>query len=222
MKMRTFFAGLAISIMAPAIFMFEMFEGQESPPATSAPTEQRGGDKPSADKPGAKGEAGDSSKAPLRLPLVNARLVVTKSKRRLTLYSDGQALRVYRVGLGFNPVDDKTRQGDGCTPEGSFYVCVKNANSRYYLSLGLSYPNKEHADRGLRDRIITRSEHGKILSALERRARPPWDTGLGGEVFIHGRGSQSDWTFGCVALDDEDMKELFDAIPKGTPVLIEA
>jgi L,D-peptidoglycan transpeptidase YkuD (ErfK/YbiS/YcfS/YnhG family) len=59
------------------------------------------------------------------------------------------------------------------------------------------------------------------MNALEAKARPPWDTPLGGEVFIHGRGSESDWTFGCVALDDADMKELFATIPKGTPVIIE-
>ena len=43
---------------------------------------------------------------------------------------------------------------------------------------------------------------------------------LGGEIFIHGRGSGSDWTWGCIALDDPEMKELFDAIPVGTPVVI--
>ena len=211
MKKRIFLAGLAISIIALAIIMFEMFERQDISQQVNASTDKRI----------AEGESLDSIKAPLKLPLINPRLVVRKSKRQLTLFSGDKPLRVYPVGLGFNPKDDKTRQGDGCTPEGSFYVCVKNANSRYYLSLGLSYPNKEHADRGLRDHIITRSEHEEILSALERRARPPWNTRLGGEVFIHGHGSQSDWTFGCVALDNEDMKELFDAIPKGAPVLIE-
>ena len=173
--------------------------------------------------------AGDSTsqspsllnKSLLKLPLVEPRIVVTKSKRRLTLYSDGKVVRVYPVGLGFNPKGDKVRQGDGCTPEGSFYVCVKNDRSAFYLSLGLSYPNKEHAERGLRDHLITRAEYDEIMSALERRARPLWNTRLGGEIFIHGNGSQSDWTWGCVALDDENIKELFDAIPKGTPVLIE-
>jgi murein L,D-transpeptidase YafK len=125
------------------------------------------------------------------------------------------------VGLGSNPKDNKTRQGDGCTPEGSFYVCVKNPNSSYYLSLGLSYPNKEHAERGLRGRLITRAQYDRIINALEARSRPPWDTPLGGEVFIHGHGSKSDWTLGCVALENDDMKELFDVIPKGAPVIIE-
>jgi murein L,D-transpeptidase YafK len=125
------------------------------------------------------------------------------------------------VGLGRDPEGDKIRQGDGRTPEGSFYVCVKNPDSNYYLSLGLSYPNKEHAERGLRNELITRAQYDQIMNAIKAKARPPWDTMLGGEVFIHGRGSNSDWTLGCVALEDDDMKELFDAIPKGTPVFIE-
>jgi hypothetical protein len=168
-------------------------------------------------------QAGESSLSslPIKLPLNSPRIVVRKSARELTLFAGEKAVRVYRVGLGFNPEGDKVRQGDGRTPEGNFYVCVKNPNSKYYLSLGLSYPNKEHAGRGLGSALITRAQYDQIMSAIKAKTRPPWNTPLGGEVFIHGRGSKSDWTFGCIALDDNDMKELFDAIPKGAPVLVE-
>jgi murein L,D-transpeptidase YafK len=158
---------------------------------------------------------------PLKLPLVSPRILISKSRRRLGLYSDDRLVREYRVALGKNPSDDKERQGDYRTPEGEFYVCVKNAASRFYLSLGLSYPNREDAARGLRDQLITRAEHDRIVRAIERGLRPPWDTALGGEIFIHGGGSTSDWTWGCVALDDADVKELFDAVPEGTKVVIE-
>lgn len=161
------------------------------------------------------------NKTPLQLPLTEPRIVVRKRRRELTLYVNNKPARVYPVGLGFTPVGDKARQGDGCTPEGSFYVCVRNDKSHFYLSLGLSYPNKEHAARGLRDGLITRPQYDTILSALQHTERPLWDTELGGEIFIHGNGSQTDWTAGCVALDDENMKELFAIIPTGTPVLIE-
>lgn len=159
--------------------------------------------------------------APLKTPLADPHIVVKKGERRLILFDGDRQLRAYRVGLGFAPVGDKVRQGDGRTPEGSFYVCVKNAASKFYLSLGLSYPDKEHAARGLREGLITRAQHDGILGALGRRQRPPWDTRLGGEIFIHGNGSSSDWTWGCVALDNEDMKELFEVIPKGAAVVIE-
>src|SRR5262249_16796467 len=60
-------------------------------------------------------------KVPLRLPIEKPRITVYKSERRLEFYSDQTLLRSYRVGLGFNPVADKQREGDGATPEGEFY-----------------------------------------------------------------------------------------------------
>jgi murein L,D-transpeptidase YafK len=157
----------------------------------------------------------------LTLPLVNPKIVVSKSKRLLQLYSDGEVVKTYRVGLGLSPVEDKVRAGDRRTPEGDFYICMKNSHSQFYLSLELSYPNQKHADPGLRDGLITRAQHNQIVSGLNRKGVPPQNTRLGGELFIHGNGSQSDWTWGCVALDDKDIRELFDSVPVGTPVTIQ-
>jgi murein L,D-transpeptidase YafK len=157
----------------------------------------------------------------LALPLVNPSIVVTKSKRILRLYSAGMVVKEYRVALGLSPIEDKVKAGDRRTPEGDFYICQKNSHSKFYLSLELSYPNKRHADRGLHDGLITRAQYNQIVSALERKRVPLQNTHLGGELFIHGNGSRSDWTWGCVALDDKDVRELFDAIPVGTPVTIE-
>ena len=146
--------------------------------------------------------------------------MVTKSKRRLELYSDGALVRTYKVGLGLNPVPDKKRQGDHATPEGDFYVFTKNDKSAFYLSLGISYPNIEDAERGLRDKMITRAQHDAIVRAIKRRAIPPQNTRLGGDIYIHGNGSSSDWTWGCVALENEEVKELFAAVQVGTQVNI--
>lgn len=157
-------------------------------------------------------------RARLELPLVKPKIVVSKSARRLELYSDGRVVREYRVVLGGDPVGDKEREGDSRTPEGEFYVCVKNEQSQFYRSLGLSYPNREDAERGLRDRLITRPEYDRLVRALTRRRTPPWNTALGGEIYIHGGGTSSDWTAGCVALDNADVQELFDSVPVGTPV----
>lgn len=157
----------------------------------------------------------------LALPLVNPSIVVTKSKRRLRLHSAGKVVREYRVGLGLSPMEDKIKAGDKRTPEGEFYICRKNPRSKFYLSLELSYPNKPHAVRGLREGLISRAQYNQIVNALEQKGVPPQNTHLGGEIFIHGNGSGSDWTWGCVALEDRDVKELFDIIPVGTPVTIE-
>ena len=161
------------------------------------------------------------NRRPLKLPLTEPKIVVEKAARRLTLYSNGERVRVFGVALGFEPAGDKVKQGDGRTPEGDFYVCMKNERSKFYLSLGLSYPNAEDAERGLRDGLITRAQHKQIIDAIGRGAKPPWNTPLGGEIFIHGGGASSDWTWGCVALANENIKELFDAVPLGTNVRIE-
>ena len=146
--------------------------------------------------------------------------MVTKSKRRLELYSDGALVRTYKVGLGLNPIPDKIRQGDHATPEGDFYVFTKNDKSAFYLSLGISYPNVEDAERGLRDKLISRAQHDAIVRAIKRKLAPPQNTALGGDIYIHGNGASSDWTWGCVALENEDIKELFAAVVAGTPVTI--
>ncbi len=159
-------------------------------------------------------------RTPLKLPLKAPRLVVMKSQRRLELYADGKLLRTYKIGLGLNPIPDKQRQGDRATPEGDFYVFTKNARSAFYLSLGISYPNAEDAERGLRDGLISRTQHDAIVKALKRKATPPQNTALGGDIYIHGNGASSDWTWGCVALENEDIRQLFAAVSVGTPVTI--
>ena len=157
---------------------------------------------------------------PLALSVEKPRIVVYKKERKLEFYSDQTLIRTYRIGLGFSPVADKQREGDGATPEGDFYVFVKNNKSAYYLSLGVSYPNAEDAARGLRDGLITKAQHDSIVDAIRKKVAPPQYTKLGGLIYIHGHGATSDWTWGCVALENADIKELYDAVKVGTPVTI--
>jgi len=156
----------------------------------------------------------------LPLPLASPRILVKKAERKLFLYSGSTLVRTYRIGLGLSPLGDKVRQGDRRTPEGDFYIFTKNDQSAFYLSLGISYPNAAHAERGLRDKLITKSQYDTIMQALEAHKTPPQNTKLGGDIYIHGNGAGSDWTWGCVALENEDIRELFNAVPVGTPVTI--
>jgi murein L,D-transpeptidase YafK len=169
---------------------------------------------------GEENEYREINSATLKLPLVEPQIVVHKGKRRLYLCAKQQVVRAYRIALGSTPKGDKEKEGDRRTPEGKFYICQKNRNSKYYLSLGLSYPSQEDAARGLRSHLITREEYDRIVDAIREHSCPDWNTPLGGEVFIHGNGSKRDWTWGCVALEDADIRELFDAVPEGTPVTI--
>jgi murein L,D-transpeptidase YafK len=152
--------------------------------------------------------------------LANLRIEVFKSKRELQFFDGQRLIKTYRVALGTNPKPPKKREGDKATPEGSYFICRKNPRSQFYLSMGISYPGPHDAERGLKAGLISEAEHKAILEAHRKRTTPPWNTRLGGEVFIHGRGSKSDWTLGCIALDDSDIDELYRLVPVGTPIAI--
>lgn len=148
------------------------------------------------------------------------RLIVHKSKRTLQLFDAGKASKTYKVALGRQPVAVKQKEGDFATPEGDYFICTKNPKSRFHLSLGVSYPGPRDAARGLRDKLITQREHDAIVTACNAKKTPPWNTALGGEVFVHGGGTARDWTWGCVALDNKDIEELYRLVPVGTPIMI--
>lgn len=152
--------------------------------------------------------------------LENPRLVVRKSERKLEIFDGEKLVKTYRIVLGFAPEGDKETEGDGKTPLGEFYVFTKNDQSRFYLSLGLSYPSADDAARGIRENLISQEEHDAIVKAIGEKRMPPQKTRLGGEIYIHGGGTENDWTWGCMALSNEEMKELFDAVPLGAKVTI--
>lgn len=149
------------------------------------------------------------------------RLVVRKAARRLDVFDGDALLKTYRIGLGFAPDGDKEIEGDGKTPLGEFYVFTKNPESKFFLSLGVSYPSVEDAERGLRENLISPAEYEEILAAVREKRMPPQTTRLGGAIYIHGGGPAKDWTWGCMALENEEMREIYDAVPVGAPVLIE-
>ena len=153
-------------------------------------------------------------------PMKNPHIVIKKNKRLLLIYDGEKFVRQYKIALGSAAKGGKEIEGDGKTPEGEFYVFTKNDQSKFYLSLGLSYPNVEAAKRGWRQKIISREERDAIIKAIDEKRMPPQKTALGGEIYIHGGGTEKDWTEGCVALGNEEIKEIFDAIPVGAKVKI--
>jgi murein L,D-transpeptidase YafK len=158
------------------------------------------------------------------------RILIRKGERKLYLYvmegNKERLAKTYQIALGNNPTGTKLRQGDGATPEGDYYITHKNPRSNFYLSLGVSYPNRIDADKGLKDGLITKAQHKAIVDAVNTGVKPPQNTRLGGDIFIHGGGtgklfgSIRDWTLGCVALENDEIKELFETIPVRTPVKI--
>ena len=147
-------------------------------------------------------------------------ILADKSDGVLILIKDGEEIK--RFSAKFGAVEgDKEVEGDQKTPEGEFYICVKNPNSRFHLSMGISYPNTEDAARGLKDGHITKEQHDRIVVAINKGGIPPWKTKLGGEIFIHGDAETRENTHGCIALNNEDMEELYSLVKLGTKVVIQ-
>ncbi len=160
-------------------------------------------------------------------------MVIHKSRRRLDVFADGVVLKSYIVELGSAPRGAKQRQGDMKTPEGDLFICAKNRTSAFVRYLGIAYPTPAAAHDGVEAGKVARGVEQEVISAFRtRRGCPPQQTPLGGLVGIHGGGSWekradgfllTDWTWGCVAVRDADIRELFDGyVELGTPLRIEA
>jgi uncharacterized protein YijF (DUF1287 family)/lipoprotein-anchoring transpeptidase ErfK/SrfK len=153
-------------------------------------------------------------------------VVIDKARRLLVLRANKVPLKVYPIALGFTPKGHKQRQGDGKTPEGTYTIVERlhrNLAPRYGArSLRLSYPGLADAKRGRRKGLITRAQLRRIARAHRRHRMPPQRTALGGSIRLHGGGVGRDWTLGCVALRDRDVKELYAHTRLGTPVHVHA
>jgi len=152
--------------------------------------------------------------------IVNPEIYVYKEKRRLYVIQANVMVRDYPIGLGFNPVGDKESEGDGRTPEGDFLICRKDPVGRFNKALVLNYPDRKHAERALFAGILSPLEFKEILTAVERKAMPPWSGKLGGLLCMHAGEPYKDRTQGSIALYNSDMDELFNIASTGTPVHI--
>jgi len=140
-------------------------------------------------------------------PLHADRVVVLKKERTLQLLSEGKVIRTYKVALGGDPVGPKARRGDHKTPEGEYVLDSRNSKSQFHRSIHISYPNA--SDR-----------------AQARRS----GVSPGGDVFIHGLPNgygwvgashrARDWNDGCVAVTNEEIEEIWNAVADGTPIEI--
>ena len=136
----------------------------------------------------------------------STRIYVSKTSKELTLIADNKVIGKWPCSLGeFSANGTKQKQGDRTTPNGDYYICVRNDKSAYHLSLGLSYPDKAAADRGFEQGIITQEEKDAIYTAIDKKVCPPWNTALGGAIMIHGNYQKGVPTAGCVAVSNDVM-----------------
>jgi L,D-peptidoglycan transpeptidase YkuD (ErfK/YbiS/YcfS/YnhG family) len=131
-------------------------------------------------------------------------ILVVKESKKLLLYKRGEVVKTYRIALGRNGWSDKHRAQDHATPEGRYRIVGKNPKSRFYLALLINYPNEE--DR-------------REFNQAKKKGLLPQGAKIGGLIEIHGGGTEV-ITYGCVALDDRQMQELYNLVEAGTPVAI--
>lgn len=126
---------------------------------------------------------------------------VHKSGREMVLWHHDEILETYEVELGFAPDGHKAEEGDGRTPEGDYIIDRRNPNSDFYLSIGIDYPNADD-----------------IAAAQEAGVSP------GGDIFIHGTPRPfrriDDWTAGCIAVTNAEMRQIYAMVRDGTPIRI--
>jgi membrane-associated phospholipid phosphatase len=135
------------------------------------------------------------------------RVEVFKGRHELVLLKDGKTVKTYKVALGRYSMGRKERQGDGKTPEGNYVLDWRNPKSKFHRSIHISYPNADDIKRA----------RGRGVSS-------------GGDIFLHGLPNGQgfigaahramDWTAGCIAVTDEEIEEIWNLVPDGTPIAI--
>lgn len=151
----------------------------------------------------------DAGRAP-RAAAVNLRadsIVVEKKRRRLTLFLDGRPVKHYGIALGRNPDGAKVQIGDNRTPEGIYFIEGRLPQSRYYRALRISYPDQ-----------------------MDRLRAQSLGLTAGGDIMIHGLPTgrenlgaahrRTDWTEGCIAVTNQEIDEIWAAVPDGAPIHI--
>ena len=135
------------------------------------------------------------------------KVLVLKSAHQLQLINDGKPIKTYRISLGKNPRGPKLMEGDKRTPEGFYWIDWRKTSNNFNLAMHISYPNITDSARARREGVEP-----------------------GGMIMIHGTPDTEDtpedlfhtldWTDGCVAMRNRDMREVWNLVPDGTMIEI--
>jgi murein L,D-transpeptidase YafK len=139
---------------------------------------------------------------------------VDKSDFILSVMADTLIVKQYPVVLGGNPVDDKLRQGDMCTPEGEFMVKAKYPYKSWDKFIWINYPTEKSWEK---------HRKAKLEGFVKEYDK------IGGEIGIHGVPKGTDeiidlgmnWTLGCISLKNKDINDFYHIISTGTVVIIQ-
>ena len=140
-------------------------------------------------------------------------ILIDKSDYILSIMIDSTIIKQYPVVLGGNPEDDKLREGDQCTPEGTFKIRDKYPHRSWSKFIWIDYPNETS---------------WKKHSEAKRESKIPEDVNIGGEIGIHGVPNGRDmlidmkinWTLGCISLKNKDINDFYPFVSKETIIII--
>lgn len=140
-------------------------------------------------------------------------LLAEKSKYKLTVYYDMEPIKSYPIALGTDPVNDKLKHGDGCTPEGNFKVKAYYKHNKLNKFIWLNYPTVE-----------TWKKYGMA----KQNGLLKFGDSIGSNIGLHGLPQNEDnlniknknLTDGGIALKNSDINEIFDIIKVGTYIEI--
>ena len=143
-------------------------------------------------------------------------LLVDTGKKNISVMHQRQVLHIYdSISIGEGGASLDKIQGDKKTPLGDYHVSRISYDSKFYLFIGLDYPDIAQAERALKAGIIDKKHYTSIRNSLRNKQPPPQHTPLGGYIGIHGVGKGDkqihatvNWTNGCVALTDRQIDDL--------------
>lgn len=134
-------------------------------------------------------------------------VLVVKSNAKLYLIKNYKVLNEYKVVFGANPKGHKQKENDERTPEGSYILDYKKADSAFYKAIHISYPNEND------------KKHAREIGVNP-----------GGAIMIHGQKNSLgwlswltqnfNWTDGCIAVSNSAMDEIWESVIVGTPIEI--
>jgi len=153
-------------------------------------------------------------------------ILISKSERQLTMFHNNEPVKSFRIAISKHGADPRRIWADELTPEGSYLI----ASMQYQSVFGPRQMLLETTKQSLDDYYSQYGEAGGQRIAGWELQHGPLDTiwevydfnqgnpefPIWNDILIHGGGSDHDWTWGCIALDDQDVIELFDLLKQST------
>ena len=136
-------------------------------------------------------------------------------------------VRFENIAIGRNGSGFKKKRGDDTTPLGKYKISWINRKSQYKYFYGFNYPSRENVYQAFTEGLVDKQTYQRVMKAHKHHQVPPQNTPLGGMIGIHGLGGADrkihesmNWTHGCIALSNEQIRRLDTWIKKDTIVVV--